>query len=90
LAKVTNYDLFEELFIFIKKDNTSISDVVKEYGGANLYIPSYKATFRNSDICKEYIKRQNEKAISKQLAKKYDLSEVQILQITKEVRATLL
>ncbi len=47
MATVTNYDLFEDLFYFIKQSDVEISDVIKEHGGSSLYIPSYKTTFRN-------------------------------------------
>ena len=33
MATVTNYDLFEDLFHFIKNPNVEISDVIKEHGG---------------------------------------------------------
>jgi hypothetical protein len=36
MATVTNYDLFEDLFHFIKKPDVDISDVIKEHGGSNL------------------------------------------------------
>ena len=42
MATVTNYDLFEDLFYFIKNPDVEISDVIKEHGGSSLYIPSYK------------------------------------------------
>ena len=86
MAAVTNYDLFEDLFNFIKNPNVDISDVIKEHGGSSLYIPSYKTTFRNDEICEEYKKRQGEKRLSKKLAKQYGLSEAQILLITKPLR----
>ena len=86
MATVTNYDLFEDLFNFIKNPNVDISDVIKEHGGSSLYIPSYKTTFRNDEICEEYKKRQGEKRLSKKLAKQYGLSEAQILLITKPLR----
>ncbi len=33
MAAVTNYDLFEDLFHFIKNPNVEISDVIKEHSG---------------------------------------------------------
>lgn len=86
MAVITNYDLFEELFNFIKKPEISINEVIKEHGGSSLYIPSYKTTFRNKEICDEYEQRLGEKRLAKKLAKKYDLSEVQIHAITKHLR----
>ncbi|MCT7650950.1 hypothetical protein [Aliarcobacter butzleri] len=86
MATVTNYDLFEELFNFIKNPDVEITDVIKEHGGSSLYIPSYKTTFRNDEICEEYKRRLGEKRLSKKLAKQYGLSEAQILFITKPLR----
>ena len=86
MAAVTNFDLFEDLFNFIKNPEVTISDVIKEHGGSSLYIPSYKTTIRNAEICEEYKKRQGEKRLTKKLSKHYDLSEAQILLITKHLR----
>jgi Mor family transcriptional regulator len=86
MAAITNYDLFEEFFEFIKQPNITIADVIKEHGGSSLYIPSYKTTLRNEEICNEYKKRQGERRLAKTLAKEYDLSEAQILLITKPLR----
>ena len=86
MATVTNYDLFEDLFHFIKQPDVEISDVIKEHGGSSLYIPSYKTTFRNNEICEEYKERLGEKKLVKKLSKKYELSEAQILLITKPLR----
>ena len=41
MATVTNYDLFEDLFNFIKQPDVDISDVIKENGDSSLYISSY-------------------------------------------------
>jgi Mor family transcriptional regulator len=86
MAAITNYDLFEDLFNFIKKADCTIADVIKEHGGSSLYIPSYKTTLRNEEIIKEYKKRHGERRLAKKLAKDYDLSEAQILLITKPLR----
>ena len=86
MATVTNYDLFEDLFHFIKNPDVDISDVIKEHGGSSLYISSYKTTFRNNEICEEYKERLGEKRLVKKLSKKYELSEAQILLITKPLR----
>ena len=86
MAAITIYDLFEEFFEFIKKPNITIADVIKEHGGSSLYIPSYKTTLRNEEIIKEYKKRHGERRLAKKHAKDYDLSEAQILLITKPLR----
>ena len=63
-----------------------VLDVIKEHGGSSLYIPSYKTTFRNNENCEEYKERLGEKRLVKKLSKKYELSEAQILLITKPLR----
>ena len=82
---ITNLDLFEEFFSFIQSGN-SLEDTLKEYGGTTYYIPSHKTTCRNKDIIKEYKEHYGEVGLAKRLAKLHDLSERQILEITKEVR----
>ena len=84
---LSNYDLFEEFFAFVKGDVT-IEDTLKEYGGSSMYIPSNKTSYRNEEINKEYLEMQNNghKLIAKKLARKHDLSEAQIYAITKEIR----
>lgn len=86
MAAITNFDLFEDLFNFIKNPEVTISDVIKEHGGSNLYIPSFKTTCRNDEIITAYKERLGEKHLVKKLAKEYDLSESQIFIITKPLR----
>ncbi|PLY08390.1 MAG: hypothetical protein C0625_02035 [Arcobacter sp.] len=83
---VTNYDLFEEFFNFIKNPETDLNSAIKEFGGSSFYVPSYKTTCRNDEIIEEYKERLGEKHLAKKLAKKYDLSESQIFIITKPLR----
>ncbi len=87
MCMLSNYDLFEEFFKFVKGD-VAINDVLKEYGGSNMYIPSNKTHGRNEEIILEYMQMQNkgQKLISKILGRKYELSEAQIYAITKESR----
>lgn len=85
---ITNFDLFEEFFEYIKRPDISINDAIKEYGGSSFYIPSYKTTLRNNDIIKYYQEHYGEVGVVKYLAKEYDLTERQIYDITKEVRET--
>jgi Mor family transcriptional regulator len=86
MAAVTNFDLFEDLFTYIKKPDVTIENVIKEHGGSSLYIPSYKTTFRNEEIIKAYKERRGERQLAKKLAKEHSLSEAQILLITKPLR----
>lgn len=78
---ITNKELWEEFYQQIK-DSENISEIVKEYGGSSVYVPSYKSTYRNDDIIEEF---ENGSSI-KELAKKHDLSETSIYAITKELR----
>lgn len=85
-ATLTNLDLFEELFSFIKQND--LNATIKEYGGSNFYIPSYKTTLRNDEIIKYYRANYGQIGLVKRLAKQYDLTERQIYDITREVRET--
>jgi len=71
---------------FIKIPENDMEAFIKEYGGSNIYIPSYKTTLRNENIITEYKKRLGEFRLVQKLAKTYDLTERQIYDITKEVR----
>jgi len=83
---LTNLDFFQELFDFIKQDDKTLNETLKEFGGSSYYIPSYKTVARNDEIIKEYKEGVGTMGIIKRLARKYDLSEPQIYLITKEVR----
>jgi Mor family transcriptional regulator len=87
-ATVTNFDLFQELFNMIKKPDTDINTIIKEFGGSTYYIPSYKTTLRNDEIIKEYKENYGQVGLVKRLARTHDLTERQIYDITKEVRET--
>ena len=82
MSAVTNYDLFEELFNFINNPANDLSATIKEFGGSNFYIPSYKTTFRNNKIIEQY----KQGTSVKDLTREHDLSEAQIYAITKNVR----
>ena len=83
---LTNLDLFENLFDFIKQQDIKLDDVIKEFGGSTYYIPSYKTTLRNDEIIKEYRKHLGETGLVKRLSREHDLTERQIYDITKSVR----
>lgn len=85
-APITNLDLFEEMFLFIKNPENDLHATIKEYGGSNFYIPSYKTTLRNDEIIKYYRENYGKVGVIKYLAKTYDLTERQIYDITKECR----
>ena len=46
---MSNEDLFAYLYAKIK-ESTDIKDILKEFGGGLIYIPSYKSTKRDEDI----------------------------------------
>ena len=48
---INSFDIFAEFYNRVK-ESESMADIIKEYGGANIYVPSYKGTFRNYDILK--------------------------------------
>lgn len=50
---ISNYDLFMEFYKRVK-GSKKVGEVLKEFGGSNLYIPSYKSTERNRDIQREF------------------------------------
>lgn len=85
-ALITNLDIIEQMIEFIKIPENDMEAFIKEYGGSNLYIPSYKTTLRNENIITEYKKRLGEFRLVQKLAKTYDLTERQIYDITKEAR----
>ena len=82
MGVVTNMELFEELFNMIQ-GGASIIEVLEEWGGSSIYIPSMKSTFRNELILRDY---KNGMAL-RELAKKYSLSLSQIYNLTKEERS---
>lgn len=88
MCALTNYDLFEELFDYIKDEEVTLEDALKEFGGSNYYIPSYKTTGRNDEINEKYLQMQRDgkSRIAKLLSNEYDLSEAQIYAITKQAR----
>lgn len=86
MSAISNYDVFENFFNYIKNPEVTIEDAVKEFGGSDLYIPSYKTTFRNQEICKAYKERLGEKNLILNLAKDNDLTKSQIYEITKHLR----
>jgi len=86
LTPITNLELFEELFNYIKNDKSTLNETLKEFGGSDYYIPSYKTVVRNSEIIKDYKNHYGTKGLAKNLSRKYNLSEAQIFIITKSVR----
>ena len=74
---LSNKDIFEH-FIEYAKTHT-IEEIIEEFGGGHIYIPSYKSTFRDAQILKLY-----KQGISlKKLKRKFNLSESRIRSIIK-------
>ena len=84
---INNFDLFVEFYNCVK-DSESMADVLKEYGGANIYVPSYKSTFRNRDIIKDYEEGvaagKQSTVIIREIAAKYGLSYNGVCSIIRE------
>lgn len=87
---INSFDIFAEFYNRVK-ESESMADIIKEYGGANIYVPSYKGTFRNYDILKEYeegIKLgKSSPVVIREIAAKHSLSYNSVCAIIKEIRA---
>ena len=81
-----------EYFIDLVKNNDK-REILKEFGGANIYIPSYKTLLRDEELKEDFktlIKQGlTTKNASLECAKKYDLSLNAVYLITKELRENL-
>jgi len=86
---ITTDDIFKEFVAFVKSHD-DLDAVYKEYGGSNLYIPSYKSICRDKNILEDFSSLRSEgkstPRIVRELARKYDLSSTAIYTITKELR----
>ena len=87
---INSFDIFAEFYNRVK-ESEGMADIIKEYGGANIYVPSYKGTFRNYDILKEYeegIKLgKSSPVVIREIAAKHSLSYNSVCAIIKEIRA---
>lgn len=81
---VSNIEIFRELFERIKK-GASEKEILQEFGGSNIYIPSYKTIWRDEDIFAAYqtLQKANttQKKIMLTLKQQFDLSEQQLYRI---------
>ena len=86
---INSFDLFAEFYNRVK-ESENMADIIKEYGGASIYVPSYKATFRNQDILRQYDEGiragKNSPVVIRELAQAHNLSYNTISSITKEAR----
>ncbi len=89
MESLSNSDIFFHLYERIKGGATQ-KEILKDFGGANLYIPSYKSVQRDADIWEDYqelTKRElPKKQIMLSLQQKYDLSEQHLYKILKNKR----
>lgn len=83
MAEVTNKDIFEEFTRRIREDGLSDEELMEEYGGMPIYVPSFKLNGRNTKIIDDYVEN---KLSPKELATKYDLSLGRTYEILREVR----
>ncbi|EAL6040810.1 DNA-binding protein [Campylobacter jejuni] len=88
---LSNNDYFEYFIDFVK--NNDKREILKEFGGANIYIPSYKTLLRDEELKQDFTTLIKEgltiKNASVECAKKYDLSLNAVYLITKELRENL-
>lgn len=79
---ITNKDIFEDFTRRIRQ-GASDEEMMKEYGGMPIYVPSWCMNGRNDEIIKDYIEN---KLSPKELKLKYALSLSRIYEIIGEVR----
>ena len=44
---INSFDIFAEFYNRVK-ESENMADIIKEYGGANIYVPSYKGTLETT------------------------------------------
>lgn len=74
---LSNKDIFEHFIEYAK--NHTLEEIIEEFGGGHIYIPSYKSTFRDAQILKLYKQGLSPKKLKKQ----FNLSESRIRSIIK-------
>ena len=79
--QITNFEVFEAFVAFVR-EHDNIDEILKEYGGSQLYIPSYKTISRNDNVIEDFLGGMS----IPELRRKYDLSSNRIYEITREVR----
>lgn len=82
MSAVTNKDIFEEFTRRIREDNATDEDLMEEYGGMPIYVPSWSLNGRNDIIIADY----KDGLTPKDLKFKYNLSLGRIYEIIKGVR----
>lgn len=82
MSVVTNKDIFEEFTRRIREDGATDDELMEEYGGMPIYVPSWNLNGRNNLIIQDFKDGLNPKA----LKFKYNLSLGRIYEIIKDVR----
>lgn len=81
---VSNVEIFDELFERIQR-GASRKEILQEFGGSNIYIPSYKTILRDDDIFATYQTLQKSETTQKRimltLSQQFNLSEQQLYKI---------
>ena len=79
---ITNKDIFEDFTRRIREGATN-EEMMREYGGMPIYVPSWCMNGRNDEIIKDYTEN---KLSPKELKFKYKLSLSRVYEIIGEVR----
>jgi len=79
---ITNKDIFTDFTRRIR-EGASDEEIMQEYGGMPIYVPSWCMNGRNDEIIKDYIEN---KLSPKELKLKYALSLSRIYEIIGEAR----
>jgi Mor family transcriptional regulator len=79
---ITNKDIFEDFTRRIREGATD-EEMMREYGGMPIYVPSWSMNGRNDEIIKDYTEN---KLSPKELKFKYKLSLSRVYEIIGEVR----
>jgi len=82
MTEITNKEIFEEFTRRIREDGVSDEELMEEYGGMPIHVPSWNLNGRNTSIIKDY----KDGLSPKELKFKYNLSLGRIYAIIKDVR----
>lgn len=84
-----NNDLFFDFYNKVK-DSKDVNEIIKEFGGGNIYIPSYKTTFRNDDMLNEYNELlalgKSQSVAIRELSINHNLSQSMVQKIIRETK----
>lgn len=80
----SNCEIFFDLVNKIREGYSDI-DILMEFGGGSMYVPSFKKNFRNIEIARDY----NKGLSLEMLARKYQLSKRRIQTIVNVYKKSL-